>query len=630
MRPQIVELDTPAQIPSTARITLRLLATSDVHAHILPWDDLANVAAPGRGLAQLATLIAKARAETAACLLFDNGDFLNGSPLGDHVAETRKVTTRAPHPMIAAMNALNYDAATLGNHEFSNGLPLLKRALSHARFPLVSSNLSSLDRKNRRRAFLPRALLLRRMLPDHTGTLHPVMIGVLGFLPPQTAQWEQRNLAGKIVTEDILTSARALLPRLRRAGADIVVALSHSGLGTFAPMTGAENVSCALAGLDGIDAVIAGHTHQVYPPPQGAPDLPQIDCGKPLVMPGFFGSHLGVIDLTLRHDGARWRVAESVATVRPVALRQGTEITALVPACDKIAILAHSDTAAMHAQAETTIGHTAHPLHSYFALIGHSPVQDLLARAQAANMRSHLASTAEACLPLLVSVAPFKAGGRGGPENFTDIPAGALTARNIHDLYIHPNSAVALKMSGREVALWLERAVSLFHQVTPGAQDAPLIDADFPAYNFDMIHGLGYGVDLSQPARFDCLGQEIAPDARRIVDLTYQGLPMNADQQFIVVTNSYRASGGAGFAGTDCANVVMEDSRPLRRILQDYVAGIGAIPAPDPSDWRFVSMPGTSVVFDSGADAVAHVAAVPGLVPLGLRPSGFMRFRLTL
>ncbi|MCF8511032.1 MAG: bifunctional 2',3'-cyclic-nucleotide 2'-phosphodiesterase/3'-nucleotidase [Rhodobacteraceae bacterium] len=625
------------------RLHLRVMATSDLHAHVLPWDDLTNQPAPDRGLAQIATLVAEARAEVRDSILLDNGDFLNGSPLADHIAETCKSGTTRTHPMIAAMNQLGYDAATLGNHEFSNGLALLRCALAQADFPVVTTNLVKLSPSGgRSRAFLTRHLLLERWLTDQTGTRHKVTIGLLGFLPPQTALWERRHLEGRLATRGILASARRAEAGLRRAGADIVIALSHSGLGAETPTEEngfeAENVSCALAALDGIDAVVSGHTHQVFPPPShsemgGVPSAKAAFAhDKPLVMPGFYGSHLGVIDLVLGHDGARWRVMGHKVALRPVAQRTGPsgQIIPLTSADPAIAGTVACATAAMRQRAGQPVGQTAVALHSYFALIGQSPVQNLLASAQERNMRGLLAGRPEAGLPMLVSVAPFKAGGRGGPSNYTDIPPGPLTACHMADLYIHPNSPVALRVVGRDLSAWLERAVSLFFQVKPGAQDARLINPDFPAYNFDMIHGLTFGVDLSQPARFDARGHVANPGAKRIVGLRHEGVAVDDDQPFILVTNSYRASGGAGFAGTNPAEVVMEESRPLRRVVQEYVAAESPVAPPNRAGWAFAPMPGTSVLFDSGPGAANYSANVAGLGLIGPLPTGFQRFRLQL
>ena len=145
-----------------------------------------------------------------------------------------------------------------------------------------------------------------------------------------------------------------------------------------------------------------------------------------------------------------------------------------------------------------------------------------------------------------------------------------------------------------------------------------------------MIHGLTYRIDLSQPARFDAQGRERIPAAQRIRDLRHNGQPIPPDRDFVLVTNSYRAAGGSGFAGTDPAHVVMEESRPLRRIVQDHVASMVRVAPNRCAGWGFAPMPGTSVVFDSGPGAAAHSAGIAGLETVGMQPTGFLRFRLRL
>lgn len=640
----------PAKAKDGPRVTLRVLATTDLHCHILPWDDLRDQPAPDRGLAQIASLIATARAEVPGSLLLDNGDFLTGSPLADHIAHraNKGRQRRAdPHPMIAAMNQLGYDAATLGNHEFSEGLALLRQALAQAQFPIVATNLDRLGGPSgkARRPFMARQALIRRMLADQNGRLHPVTVGLLGFLPPQTMRWERHNLAGRLDARCILASAHAALPRLRRAGADLVIALSHSGLSAGAAANRQddpddENISDLLASLNGIDAVIAGHTHQLFPNPEAgtaqAPAPRGALGGAPILMPGFFGSHLGVLDLDLCQTPTGWQVDRARASLRPVARRSGAEgrLRALVRPDPVLAALVAPAVTAMRAAASQPIGSTETALHSYFALIGWSPVQDLLAEAQAANMRRLLVGRVEADWPLLVAVAPFKAGGRGGPMNYTDIPPGPLTTRHVADLYIHPNSPVALRMTGADLARWLERSVSLFHSIAPGSRDANLVDPAFPSYNFDMIHGLSFAIDLSQPARYDHFGHLVAPTACRIRDLRHRGQPVQPADRFVLATNSYRAGGGAGFAGTHPTDVLIEESRPIRQVLHDHIRTADARPGALVSDWRFAPMPGTSVILDSGQGAAAHLAQRPaslsGLTAIGLQPSGFLRFRLPL
>lgn len=618
-------------VTASSVLDLRILATSDLHANLLAWDYHANRPCPQRGLARLATLIHAARAEHPQNLLFDNGDFLHGTALGDYIAETTQSSRSGrplhSHPMIAAMNALRYDAVTLGNHEFGHGLGFLRRSLAAARFPIVSSNLYF--KPTRGKPLSAPFLLLDRSFHDRAGKAQKLKIGVLGFLPPQTMTWERRYLKSRAAVDDIVTSARSLLPLLRDAGADIVIALSHSGISAGSMGGRDENASTALAQLSGIDVVIAGHTHLVFPTPQHR-DL----AGKPAVMPGFFGSHLGVIDLALQKSPQGWLVVRHHAETRPISRRDPAtgQAQPLVADDSAIAALAAPAHSALLGRADAEIGHSDLPLNTYFALLTETPALTLVARAQVARLAKGLHGTAYQALPILSAVAPFKAGGRGGPDNYTDIPAGALRARHANDLYIHPNSLVAVQVSGNEVAAWLERSASMFHQILPGAQDVPLIDDQFPSFNFDVIHGLSYRIDLSQPPRFDCYGSEINPAARRIVDLRHNGAPLLPDQVFVLATNSYRAAGGAGFAGADPARLIYEGHESNREVLAHFLRDGGQPqPLPQPA-WGFAALPDSAVVFDASPSAADHLAEVPHLhiTPLGLNADGFRRFRLRL
>lgn len=605
------------------RVPLRILATSDLHTQIMPWDYMADQPCPGRGFVRLASLIARARAEVADCLLLDNGDFLQGSPLGDLVA-ARGI--EGIHPMIAAMNALGYDAATLGNHEFSHGLPFLVRALQGARFPVVSANIYA---EPGRRPFLTPFALLTRTLAWNDRAC-PLRIGILGLAPPQLVKWDHQHVAGRISTEDIVAAAARTLPLLRAAGADLVVALSHSGIGGSTAEPGMENASAAVAALPGIDVVIAGHTHEVFPP---ADDPGATLSGKPAVMPGFFGSHLGVIDLDLVRQDNRWRIADHRSALWPVSRRDADGSVAPLAVSDPcIEALAAPAHAATLAWARRRIGHNAAPLHSYFALIRACPTVQIVARAQAAQVARALADTPHAGLPILSAVAPFRAGGRGGPENYSHVAVGDLQMRHISDLYMHPNTLTALQISGKELTTWLEHSASLFLQITPGQPDQPLIDPDFPSFNFDCIDGVTYRIDLSQPPRHAPQGAILNPAARRITDLAHGGVPIAPDAQFILATNSYRTGGSGDFAGATPDRVIYASGRLNAEVLLDHILEQGGIPAPGPGNWRFAPMPGTSVLFDSAPEAAACVGELPpgSVEPLDLQPDGFRRFRLHL
>jgi 2',3'-cyclic-nucleotide 2'-phosphodiesterase/3'-nucleotidase len=615
------------------QVHLRILATTDLHVQVLPYDYYADRPVATHGLACTASLIAAARAEAPNCLLLDNGDFLQGNPMGDLYARPGQLAPGQVHPILAAMNRLGYDAGTLGNHEFNYGLDFLQNVLRGAAFPLVSANIAMGPDGDA--PLLPPYVLLDRQVTDGAGGVHGLRIGVIGFAPPQIVQWDRAQLGDQLTTEDIVESAARRVPQMQAAGCDVIIALSHSGIGGDLAVAGMENASTALAALPGIDAVVAGHSHLVFPGP-GFAGLPGVDaeagrlCGKPAVMPGFWGSHLGVIDLALHRAGGRWQVRCSHAAARPI-WQQGADGQPQALAATDAAVAAamagfHAETLAY---ARRPVGRTRAPLHSFFALVTPSPAVAVVAEAQARHVAAWLAGTPEAGLPLLSAVAPFKTGGRGGPQNFTDVPAGDMALRHAADLYIYPNTVAALRLTGAELAEWLERAAGIFHRITPGLPDQPLIDADFPSYNFDLIHGLSFAIDLAQPARYHHDGRLADPAARRITGLAFRDAPVDPCASFIVASNSYRASGSGGFAARPA---LLTGTTSIRDTLVAHIAVTNPLPPPAPPFWRFAPMPGTSVTFDTAPAARAMLGDVPhlALTALGDTADGFVRFRLAL
>lgn len=614
-----------------AQAKLRILGTTDLHVHLLGYDYYANRPDPRVGLAQTATLIAQARAECGNTLLFDNGDFLQGNPVGDYVARPDQPQPRPVHPAIRAMNRLRYDAATLGNHEFNYGLDVLDLLLKGAGFPIVSANI--LRHKGETplqdQTYLPADVLLRREILAQDGSRHPLTIGVIGLAPPQIVQWDRQLLEGVLETRDIVETARARIPALRAAGAEIVVALSHSGIGPLSEGDGSENATTALARLPGLDAIIAGHSHLVFPSAafegaEGA-DLAQGHLfGVPVVMPGFYGSHLGVIDLELERRNGRWHSRTGRAEAR--ALTPG------LMADRAVVEEVRPDHEATIAYARRTVGKSKVALNSYFALVQPSAALGVVAEAQAAHVAQQLRGRPEAALPLISAVSPFKAGGRGGPGNYTDIPPGNLALRHVADLYIFPNTIAALRLTGAELADWLENSVGLFHKIQPGQPDQALIDEDFPSYNHDRILGLSYAIDLSAPARYDRHGQLAHPGARRVRDLRWHGQVVTPDQEFVLATNSYRAAGCGGYGGARPERLIDVGRMPIREILIQHLGQAAPVSEPGSNCFRFCPMPGTTVTFDTAPAALAHLDIVAGMhpEPLGLTASGFARFRLHL
>ena len=603
------------------QLNLRLLQTTDVHMHLLGWDYYQDKPAEEFGLDRTATLIKAARAETKNTLLFDNGDLLQGNPLGDYVAKVKPLQPGQVHPAYKVMNALRYDAANIGNHEFNFGLPFLRQALTGATFPYVNANIvvdggSSNTPDTARNVFTP-YVILERSFTDEAGATHKLKVGVVGFVPPQVMQWDRQNLQGRVRALDIPATARRLVPRIKAEGADVVVVIAHSGFERGETVFFAENAVARLAEVPGVNAVLFGHSHGEFPG-RFFNTHPLVDLAKgtingvPAVMPGFWGSHLGVIDLVLNKVGNSWKVADARAELRPIYDRATRK--PLVEPDPMVAELVKADHEGALAYVRSEVARTSLPIQSYFAQVADDPSVQIVANAQLAYARKALAGTPLAALPLLSASAPFKTGGRGGAGYYTDIPAGPIAVRNVADLYIYPNTVKVVKLNGAQVREWLEFSAGAFNRIDPaGAAEQLLINPAFPSFNFDTIDGVSYRIDVTQPARYERSGKLVAPQARRIVELLYRGKPVAEDAEFLVVTNNYRASGGGNFPGLDGSNIVLDAPDENREALVQYLQAAGTVDPAADGNWRILPVPGVKLRFVSGAGGVAHLPRYPQL-----------------
>ncbi|MEM7470770.1 MAG: bifunctional 2',3'-cyclic-nucleotide 2'-phosphodiesterase/3'-nucleotidase [Pseudomonadota bacterium] len=624
---------------STNQAHLRIMETTDLHVHVFPYDYYADRPRDTVGLARTAALINDIRAEASNSLLIDNGDFLQGNPMGDYIAYERGMKEGDMHPVITAMNTLGFDASTLGNHEFNYGLDFLMKAIGGADFPVVSANvvkeMGSDPTKDT--TLVPPYAILDHKVTDGAGTEHDIKVGLIGFVPPQIMNWDRRHLEGNVQTRDIMEVARAYIPQMKEAGADIIIALSHSGIGAAKEVDGMENASVPLAGMDGVDAILTGHSHLVFPSPAYS-DFAGVDVdagtvmGTPATMGGFWGSHMGLIDLMIEKDGDEWRVVTAESEARPISKRnEDRSITALVES--DAAVLAsvqqeHDETLAYVRRA---VGKTDAPLHSYFALVADDPSVQIVSIAQLWYIEQMLKGTEHEGSPILSAAAPFKAGGRGGPEYYTDVPKGDVAIKNVSDLYLYPNTARAVRVTGKQLKDWLERSAGMFNQVEPGAQDVVLLNPDFPSYNFDVIDGVKYQIDLSQPSMFAPKGELINADTNRIVNLTYDGKPVDMDAEFIIATNNYRASGGGDFPGANNETIIFEGPDTNRDVIVRYIVEQGTISPRADSNWSFLPLDKTTVLFDTGPAAKSYLDQVDLTIEeAGDGPDGFARFRISL
>ncbi|MCB1427586.1 MAG: bifunctional 2',3'-cyclic-nucleotide 2'-phosphodiesterase/3'-nucleotidase, partial [Nitratireductor sp.] len=479
-------------------------------------------------------------------------------------------------------------------------------------------------------------VIIDKKVTDGEGKEQTIRVGFIGFVPPQIMVWDSKNLTGNVLTRDIVETAKAWVPQMKEEGADIVIALSHSGID--ANQTDMmENASLFLAGVDGIDAIFTGHQHLVFPG-KSFEGLAGVDAtkgtlmGKPAVQGGFWGSHMGLIDLMVERDGNSWKVVDSTVETRPIYERVERKVNPLVENLAAVEAAVDEEHKKTLEYVRTPVGKTSAPLYSYFALVADDPSVQIVSKAQVWYVSDLLKEGQYKDLPVLSAAAPFKAGGRGGPDYYTDVPAGSVAIKNVADLYLYPNTVRAVLIDGATVKEWLEMSAGIFNQIEAGKADQALINPDFPSYNFDVIDGVTYRIDLSKPAKYTSKGEIADAASSRIVDLMFDGKPIDPAQKFIVATNNYRAGGGGNFPGINDKVIVLSAPDTNRDVIVRYIVDQGTINPSADGNWGFAPMPGTTVTFETGPKGKEFAGDVKGvkIEPAGEGEGGFAKYRITL
>ncbi len=459
--------------------------------------------------------------------------------------------------------------------------------------------------------------------------------------------WDKKNLEGKVTTKDIKATAEKLVPEMRAQGADVIVAIPHSGVSSDPYKLGAENSVYYLTQVPGIDAIAFGHSHAVFPGKEFA-SLPGADIeqgtinGVTAVMPGRWGSHVGVMDLTLEQKEGQWVVTHGQSEARPIFDKAHNK--PLVDADQGIVKALKADHKGTRDFVNQPIGKANDVMYSYLALVQDDPTIQIVNLAQQDYVERFIQGDPNLDgLPVLSAAAPFKVGGRkNDPSNFTEVESGELTFRNAADLYLYPNTLVTMKVSGQQVKAWLECSAGQFNQIDVNTeQPQSLINWDgFRTYNFDVLDGVNYQIDVTQPAKYDGECQVIHPHAQRIVNLTYQGQPIRDDQTFLIATNNYRAYSNK-FPGTGSEFIAFDSPDENRTVVADYISRVSkeqgqVMPSAD-NNWSFAPIHSThklDIRFEtSPSDKAAQFIADKGQYPMlkvATDEVGFAVYRIDL
>ncbi|WP_426363361.1 bifunctional metallophosphatase/5'-nucleotidase [Streptomyces sp. E-08] len=549
------------------RYSFTVMGTTDLHGNVFNWDyftdkEFDDKAHNDVGLAKISTLVDQVRAAKGRrnTLLIDAGDTIQGTQLSYYYAKVDPITARRGpvHPMAQAMNAIGYDAAALGNHEFNYGIPVLRKFEEQCDFPLLGAN--ALDAKTLRPAFAPYSM--HRLCTPHG---KDVRVAVLGLTNPGIAIWDKANVSGRMVFPGLEEQAAKWVPKLRSMGADVVIVSAHSGSsGTSSygdQLPYIENAAGLVAEqVPGIDAILVGHAHTEIPEYR----VKNKETGKDVVLsePLKWGQRLTLFDFDLVWEKGRWVVEKAGAQVlNSNTVAEDPEITGLLADEHKKVV----------AYVNQVIGTSTAAMTTADAPWKDEPIIDLINVVQAETVKAALAGGAYAALPVLSQASCFSRTAR--------IPAGEISIKDAAGLYPFENTLEARLLTGAQLKDYLEYSAKYYVQTPAGApvDTAKLTNADAtPDYNYDSVSGLTYDIDIAKP-----VGQ-------RITGLSFEGRPLDPAAKFVLAVNNYRASGGGAFPHVAGAQQLWANSDEIRNTIIQWVKARGTV---DPGtfasvDWK--------------------------------------------
>jgi len=600
---------TPAKPEVGTQISISLVESTDLHTNVLSYDYYKTAEDKTVGLERAATIIKQLRQENPNTLLLDNGDTIQGTALGDYQAGVNPVKCDETLATFKAMNYLKYDAMVVGNHEFNYGLEFLSQVTHNGNwnskyanckgpsFPVISANVYKTSDK--KPLYAPYVIL------DKVFNGHKVKVGVIGFTPPQIMMWDKKWLDGKVYVEGVKESAQKYIPEMRSKGADIVVAMVHGGIDNRPYSATMESAAYYVADVPGVDAIFMGHSHRSFPNNKDYSGIDGVDNAKgtikgiPAVMAGFWGNTVGLITLDIKWDGQKWSKATSSSKLIPITTTDANGANVYTVADPEIAKLVQAEHEATIKYVQTPVGTSDYRIASQFTQSGSPAVVQIINDAQLEHMKDVISKgyPQYSSLPLLSAAAPFKMNYNN--TGYTDIAAGGVAIKNVADMYIYPNTLQAVKITGANVKSWLERSAEYFNAINATkTEDQELINSKFASYNFDVIQGSGisYQIDITKPV------------GSRIVNLNLNGMPLDANQEVIVVTNNYRASGGGSFAGLNGSQIIYEDPDTNREIIVNYIKAKKQLTRNQNGanrNWSFVKQTVTgNVLFQSAYDSL--------------------------
>lgn len=527
---------------------LVVLSTSDVHGSVVGWNYFTAQSADV-GLAKVSTVIKEEKSKLSAgdaMLIVDAGDIVQGTPLDTYMLQNQAAWRAGEHPMFAAFRAIGYDAITCGNHEFNFGLGYLKRAAGE-NTKLLGANI--IDDKTGKTWAGVRPYVLREVKVDG----ERVRVGIIGTVTPTIPLFElPANYAGLHFAGQVPV-IKDCIRDLQAQGADIIIATVHSGV-ERADWDPSNEVIAIARACPELALIVCAHNHVVIDStrditaPGGTRYPGAVINGVPLVESGKDGKFIGKSVLTLNKVNGKWQVTKArTAALSVQGVADDPEIARQVKPW-------HDRTLAYLAQ---QVGTASGDFLGAESSRRDSAIVDLVNTVQR-----------EAAGTNLSAAAAF--------NTAQDIVAGSITLQQLSGLYLYENYLYGIEITGAQLYKYLEHAARFY--------------GTMPDYNYDMLAGCDYTIDMSRPV------------GSRITRLEYRGRAVQPEDRLTLALNDYRYNGGGGYMramGFDAEHPpktvydsrrALGDDGQVRTLLINYIQKRGTIAPTVDNNWQVVGL----------------------------------------
>ena len=520
-------------------IQLAVMATADVHGWVRSWDYYRDRESPGYGLSKIATLVDSIRREYPHNLLLDAGDWLQGNPFAEYFA--LQAAEEEHYPFLTVADHMDFDAIVLGNHEFNFGLDYLNRQIEMTKTPVIGANIY--HHRTNDPAYPP------YITKDVAG----FRIAVIGLTTPGSAVWDRSRVEGELMFGDGVEAAERFVRKVKDdEDADVVIILAHSGLDGDTSYEredlGRENFGRQVGEqVEGVDLLVLGHTHRtIESMTLDGPDGRTVG----VIQPGRWASHLGIAFLELTHnEDGDVQIVDQSSVNQPVDdVPEHSEIVALTEEPHQRVVDFVTE----------PLVRTDEEWSAELARMQDTPIIDLIQHVQKDVTGAQL--SAAAAFNTSVTLGP-----------------GEITRGDIALLYPYFNTLYKLEITGKQLREFLEHT-SQYYLTGTDDKGMPVVNQDWPGFNFDMLSGVEYVLDSRRTV------------GDRVTVLEYDNEPVDDDDTFTIAINSYRAEGGGGFDMLSDVPVIQEIDRSVGDMIIEYLKNEEKITYDDvfEKNWRLV------------------------------------------